>query len=54
MNRSSKGFGLTGVAIAVAAMIVMAVFSTSARSNEISNVVTPHTPADATSVILKD
>ncbi|WP_164078301.1 hypothetical protein [Alteromonas facilis] len=32
MNRSSKGFGLTGVAIAVAAMIVMAVFSTSARS----------------------
>ncbi|MDM7860192.1 hypothetical protein QTP81_06255 [Alteromonas sp. ASW11-36] len=32
MNRSSRGFGLTGVAVAVAAMILMAVFSTSARS----------------------
>lgn len=32
MNRSSRGFGLTGVAVAVVAMIVMAVFSTSAKS----------------------
>lgn len=32
MNRSSRGFGLTGVAVAVVAMIVMAVFSTSAQS----------------------
>jgi hypothetical protein len=32
MNRSSKGFGLTGVAVAVLFMIVTAVFSTSAKS----------------------
>ena len=31
MNRSSKGFGLTGVAIAV----VLAVFSSSAKSAEV-------------------
>ncbi|MCP9480221.1 MULTISPECIES: hypothetical protein [Marisediminitalea] len=37
MNRSSKGFGLTGVAIAVLFMIVTAAFSTSAQSSEISN-----------------
>ena len=34
MNRSGRGFGLTGVAVAVAVMIVMAVFSTSAQSSE--------------------
>ncbi|MGB2427256.1 MAG: hypothetical protein ACPH9N_06215 [Alteromonas sp.] len=33
MNRSSRGFGLTGVAVAVAAMILMALFTTSARSD---------------------
>jgi len=32
MNRSSKGFGLTGVAVAVVLMFVTAVFSTSAKS----------------------
>jgi len=32
MNRSGKGFGLTGVAVAVAVMIVMAVFSTSSQA----------------------
>lgn len=32
MNRSSKGFGLTGVAIAVVLMFITAVFSTSAKS----------------------
>ena len=34
MNRSSKGFGLTGVAVAVVLMFVTAVFSTSAKSAE--------------------
>lgn len=33
MNRSSKGFGLTGVAIAVVFMLLTAVFSTSAQSS---------------------
>ncbi|QJR79292.1 hypothetical protein CA267_014015 [Alteromonas pelagimontana] len=32
MNRSSKGFGLTGVAVAVLLMIVTAVFSSTASS----------------------
>jgi len=36
MNRSSKGFGLTGVAIAVVLMFVTAVFSSSAKSAEAS------------------
>jgi hypothetical protein len=36
MNRSSKGFGLTGVAIAVLLLIVTAAFGTSAQSAEIS------------------
>ncbi len=35
MNRSSKGFGLTGVAIAVVLMLVTAVFSSSAKSAEV-------------------
>ena len=34
MNRSSKGFVLTGVAVAVVLMFVTAVFSTSAKSDE--------------------
>lgn len=34
MNRSSKGFGLTGVAVAVVLMFVTAVFSSSAKSIE--------------------
>ncbi|WP_169726055.1 hypothetical protein [Aestuariibacter salexigens] len=33
MHRSSRGFGLTGVAIAVIVMIITAVFSTSAKSS---------------------
>ncbi|WP_218310875.1 hypothetical protein [Alteromonas antoniana] len=45
MNRSSKGFGLTGVAIAVLLMIVTAVFSSSARSAEITS-----TPTSLTSI----
>ncbi|NVK53969.1 MAG: hypothetical protein HWE26_00025 [Alteromonadaceae bacterium] len=36
MNRSSKGFGLAGVAIAVLLMIATAAFSTSAQSAETS------------------
>lgn len=35
MNRSSKGFGLTGVAVAVVLMFITAVFSTSAKSADI-------------------
>ena len=35
MNRSGKGFGLTGVAVAVAVMIVMAVFSTSSQATTV-------------------
>lgn len=34
MYRSSKGFGLTGVAVAVLLMILTAVFSSSASSAE--------------------
>ena len=33
MNRSRRGFGLTGVAVAVIVMIVTAVFSSSAKAN---------------------
>ena len=33
MNRSSKGFGLVGVAAAVLLLIIAAIFSASARSN---------------------
>lgn len=36
MNRSSKGFGLTGVAVAVLLMIVTAAFGTSAQSAVLS------------------
>ncbi len=35
MNRSSRGFGLTGVAIAVLVMIVTAIYSASANSAEL-------------------
>lgn len=35
MNRSSKGFGLSGVALAVVFMFVTAVFSTSAKSADV-------------------
>ncbi len=38
MNRSSKGFGLTGVAIAVLVMIVTAIYSTSAKSAELPQI----------------
>lgn len=34
MNRSGKGFGLTGVFVAVVVLIVSAIVSTSASSNE--------------------
>lgn len=33
MNRSTKGFGLTGIAVAVVLMFVTAVFSSSASSS---------------------
>lgn len=36
MYRSGKGFGLTGVAVAVLFMILTAVFSSSAKSAEFS------------------
>lgn len=35
MNRSNKGFGLTGVFVAVIILIVSAVMSTSASSSEL-------------------
>lgn len=35
MNRSSKGFGLAGVFLAVVVLIVSAVMSTSASSHEL-------------------
>lgn len=35
MNRSSKGFGLTGVAVAVVFMFITAVFSSSASSAQV-------------------
>lgn len=43
MNRSSKGFGLTGVAIAVLLMIVTAAFGTSAQSAETATEVQQNT-----------
>ncbi|WP_170826628.1 hypothetical protein [Alteromonas confluentis] len=36
MYRSGKGFGLTGVAVAVLFMILTAVFSSSAKSTELT------------------
>ncbi len=35
MNRSSKGFGITGVLVAVIVLMVSAVISTSASSQEL-------------------
>lgn len=35
MNRSNKGFGLTGVFVAVVILIVSAVLSTTASSEEV-------------------
>ncbi|WP_170145448.1 hypothetical protein [Salinimonas sediminis] len=37
MNRSSRGFGLTGVALAVIFMIITAVFSSSASAEAITD-----------------
>ena len=39
MNRSNKGFGLTGVLLAVIVLIVSAVLSTTATSAEQNNLV---------------
>ena len=36
MNRSNKGFGLTGVVVTVIFLIVAAIFSASAKSSTIS------------------
>jgi hypothetical protein len=36
MNRSNKGFGLTGVLVTVILLIVAAIFSASAKSSTIS------------------
>jgi hypothetical protein len=36
MNRSNKGFGLTGVLVTVIFLIVAAIFSASAKSSTIS------------------
>ena len=36
MNRSNKGFGLTGVIVTVVVLIVAAIFSASAKSSSIS------------------
>jgi|TARA_B110000238_G_scaffold197242_1_gene239440 hypothetical protein len=36
MNRSNKGFGLTGVIVTVIFLIVAAIFSASAKSSTIS------------------
>ncbi len=48
MNRSSKGFGLTGVAVAVLFMIVTAVFSSSAQSAQFAQHAS--SPASLTSI----
>lgn len=48
MNRSSKGFGLTGVAVAVLFMIVTAVFSSSAQSADFTE--RAPVPANLTSI----
>jgi hypothetical protein len=37
MNRSNKGFGLTGVIVTVIFLIVAAIFSASAKSSTISS-----------------
>ena len=39
MNRSSRGFGLIGVLLAVIVLIVSAVMSTSASSNELTETI---------------
>lgn len=49
MNRSGKGFGLTGVAVAVAVMIVTAVFSTSSQAKSIELTPDNHKSAMITS-----
>jgi hypothetical protein len=36
MNRSNKGFGLTGVIVTVIFLIVAAIFSASAKSSTVS------------------
>lgn len=44
MNRSNKGFGLTGVIVTVIFLIVAAIFSASAKSSttyQLSNVLAP-------------
>jgi hypothetical protein len=38
MNRSNKGFGLTGVIVTVIFLIVAAIFSASAKSSTISQI----------------
>ena len=43
MNRSNKGFGLTGVIVTVIFLIVAAIFSASAKSSTL-----PQFSADAT------
>ncbi|MFT6988075.1 MAG: hypothetical protein ACJASL_000035 [Paraglaciecola sp.] len=44
MNRSNKGFGLTGVIVTVIFLIVAAIFSASAKSSTLSTFSTDVTP----------
>ena len=44
MNRSNKGFGLTGVIVTVIFLIVAAIFSASAKSSTISSFSTNTAP----------
>ena len=44
MNRSNKGFGLTGVIVTVIFLIVAAIFSASAKSSTISQISTDVSP----------
>ncbi|WP_198556486.1 hypothetical protein [Paraglaciecola sp. MB-3u-78] len=44
MNRSNKGFGLTGVIVTVIFLIVAAIFSASAKSSTISQISTDASP----------
>jgi hypothetical protein len=44
MNRSNKGFGLTGVLITVILLIVAAIFSASAKSTTIKQFPSDITP----------
>lgn len=46
MNRSNKGFGLTGVIVTVIFLIVAAIFSASAKASTISQFST-NTPTEA-------